>query len=457
MTMVDRFLLKRKFSRGAKPTERDFADLIDATETFVEMPMTMVEPADVLVDLGLRTGLRTSSNGVLQLAEGSLWRVTRDIPNVGRTTYHTKYIPNGDTPYFRILEFQNGVYKGVQAPVPVGSSFTLDASTTTFALNLGRFDAQPNTTPPVLGFTTIEDIFRFELYKEDFITDTFLAQVPISDVVVAMNARLPKNDKYKVLMVGNSFSEDVSQYIVDIAKSAGLDVIFGNLHRPGESLQGHATQITSGAGSYTYYKRESVSGVITQDIRTSTSFVIGLTDEDWDVIVYQQSSPLSGRYETFNPYLQNIITFVNANKTNPNLKHALHMTWAYPTTSTETGFASYNNNQATMYAAITNAYKQAMLARDIDIVIPVGTAIQNARSIEHLQTLNNDMASDGFHLGPVGDYIGGLTIFETLLAPRYRKDLFDDVTFTVGSKYHSYLGKVAVKNAMLNPFNVTDI
>lgn len=64
----------------------------------------------------------------------------------------------------------------------------------------------------------------------------------------------------------------------------------------------------------------------------------GILDEDWDYISLQQVSGKSGLYETYNPYLPNLIKYVEGLATNTEMKLMLHQTWAYASNSTHADF-----------------------------------------------------------------------------------------------------------------------
>ena len=96
---------------------------------------------------------------------------------------------------------------------------------------------------------------------------------------------------------------------------------------------------------------------------------------------------------------------------------------------------------------------------DIGILIPCGSAIQSARTNSELMSKDDELTEDGSHLSELGDYIAGLTIFQTLLSGRYKKDIDSDVTFKPSSvtNYQMYLSKLVAKNAEIKPFGVSDI
>lgn len=450
--------------KGDSASVEDMQDLFDDLSAenikipiIDESDLTEIE-TEVEIAFDWINGYRDSADGVLK--NGTGWKTTQTaIPNSGETVYRFVHPITSNPLKMRLLGYAGSTFGG-SLIVTCNEDITITGNITSFAFNASISGSLPESS--ITPFPNLESIEQLQLFKVVNTTEEGTPTeklVPIGEVINSIERRLNVKDRtLKVLMVGNSFSEDVSQYIHSIANSSGVNAIFGNLYRPGESLEGHLTQINSNANSYTFHVRSSLNGQINHVQTPNVSFLTALKSEKWDIITYQQSSSLSGVAESFSPFLESIIDFVNLNKTNPNLRHTLHMTWAYPSSSTESGFANYSNNQQTMYTAIVNAYQQAMFDNDIDLVIPVGTAIQNARTISYLQTLHNDLASDGYHLGEAGDFIGGLTIFEVLIAAKYKKDIFEDVTVSLpNSKYHAYLSKLAVKNAVLNPFNITDI
>ena len=141
-----------------------------------------------------------------------------------------------------------------------------------------------------------------------------------------------------------------------------------------------------------------------------------------------------------------------------------NMTWAYSTRSSNKGFAYYNYNQFNMYRCITESYKLAIKETEIDIIIPCGTAIQNARTNEDLNSIGNQLTNDGYHLeNGIGKYIAGLTFFETLVINDKNLDLniYDDVTFIPDTKNEradlADIAKKSVIKAVNYPYIITKI
>ncbi len=267
----------------------------------------------------------------------------------------------------------------------------------------------------------------------------------------------PSLKTIKILSIGNSFSQDAVYYLYDIAQSAGINIVVGNLYSSGCSLERHYNYAMSNEKAYIYYKWTSPY-MTTEENRTMKD---ALLDEEWDYITFQESSEYSGIYSAYQPYLNNLIAYVKGMALNRDVKLALNMTWAYSYKSTNDNFAHYSRDQRIMYDTIVFAYKQAAFDTGIKMVIPCGTAIQNARTNKYLKAVGNELTSDGYHLDTgIGRYIAGLTMFETIMKEEnIKRDLYEDVKFAPDIQDSSEdlvsLAKKAVINAMTEPFKIT--
>ncbi|MDP2425596.1 MAG: DUF4886 domain-containing protein [Candidatus Izemoplasmatales bacterium] len=251
----------------------------------------------------------------------------------------------------------------------------------------------------------------------------------------------------KVLAIGNSFSEDAMEYLYKIAQDAGItNVILGNLFIGGASLITHVTSVQNNSSNYIYYKNTADQWVA----RPNSSLMYGLLDEDWDIITIQQVSGSSGRVETYNFYLEDLIAIVQGNKTNPDARIVWNMTWAYQQNSTHGDFVHYNSNQITMYEAIVASVKSRITNHvSIQHVIPAGTAIQNLRTSYYGDTLTRD----GYHLtNVVGRYTASLMWFASITG----LDIQSIEYAPNGINAQDLLAiKEAVENALLHPYLVT--
>lgn len=258
-----------------------------------------------------------------------------------------------------------------------------------------------------------------------------------------------EKDTIRILAIGNSFSQDaVEVYLYGLGDAGGVSFIIGNAHIGGAALSTHSTNATTNAANYAYTK-------IVKGKKTTTSantLQSCLVDEPWDYICFQQVSNNSGLYRTYFPYLPNLINYVKGKATNPNVKYALHQTWAYAQNSTHSGFVNYKNNQQIMYDSIVstvNKVKEAV--EDISFIIPAGTAIQNGRT----SSVGDNFCRDGYHLDlNIGRYTASCAWFEKITG----KSVIGNTSKPVGlGSFQVDVAQHAAHYAVLEPNKVTSM
>lgn len=252
----------------------------------------------------------------------------------------------------------------------------------------------------------------------------------------------------RVLAIGNSFSEDaVEQYLWDIADMDGKQMIIGNLYIGGCTLERHWTNVRDSIHGYRY-RRIGLDGERVQT--DSVGILTALLSEQWDVVTLQQASGSSGKYETYDPYLTDLIEFIRAN-TGKDTKIYFHQTWAYPNGSTHEEFPKYGSDRTQMYNAILDCTSRALKEHDLDGLIPSGTAIENARTT----LLGEDLTRDGYHMDThSGRYIVSLTWYETLFGVSC---LGNGFTPKIVAPDRRQACQWAAHEAVQNPFQRTDL
>ena len=217
-----------------------------------------------------------------------------------------------------------------------------------------------------------------------------------------------KDKVIKILAIGNSFSVDaLEQHFYDLAKAEGINVIVGNMYIGGCNLQRHMNNALEDKPAYSYRKIGLVGKMA---VTKGTALSYALADEEWDYISFQQQSGKSGLYETWIESLPALLAYVKE-RVPASTVMMLHQTWAYDMTSTLSGFKNYNNDQITMYNAIVSAVKKISKETGIKMIIPSGTAIQNARTT----ILKDCITRDGYHLHKTyGRYVASCTWFEAI-------------------------------------------
>ena len=101
----------------------------------------------------------------------------------------------------------------------------------------------------------------------------------------------------KILSIGNSFSQDAQRYLHRLAKQDGTKMKTVNLYIGGCSLQKHYLNMLDDNVAYDFEFNGEGTGL-------KVSIRQALVSDDWDVITLQQASHLSGRYETYLPYIE---------------------------------------------------------------------------------------------------------------------------------------------------------
>ena len=217
----------------------------------------------------------------------------------------------------------------------------------------------------------------------------------------------------KVLAIGNSFSEDaIEQNLFELAAAAGHQMVIGNMYIGGCSLERHWGNAQSNKPDYDY-RKIGIDGKMTRTANYTLDKA--LRDEQWDYVSLQQVSQLSGMYNSFQPYLDSLIAYVRA-RVPATTKLIWHVTWAYAQNSTHGGFANYDRNQDKMYRAIVEGAQRLKKENaQFSLFVPVGTAIQNART----SFVGDHLNRDGFHLDLVlGRYTAACTWFECLFGTK---------------------------------------
>lgn len=167
----------------------------------------------------------------------------------------------------------------------------------------------------------------------------------------------------RVLSIGNSFSQDATRYLHDIAKADGVNLQAANLYIGGCPLEHHYRNMQSGKKEYELQFDGHMTGFF-------VSLDEALLNRRWDIITLQQQSSSSCHYETFQPYLNALAEYVR--KCQPQARVLIHQTWAYEDGSSMLrSTAGYETAEA-MLADIMRSYAKAAEDMQADGLIPSG-------------------------------------------------------------------------------------
>lgn len=265
-----------------------------------------------------------------------------------------------------------------------------------------------------------------------------LSSCAVSNVSFA--AETPAAPKtVRLFTVGNSFSQNATKYLADIATAAGDKLVQGRAVIGGSSPEVHWTKIQKNEKD-----PRDPAGLYSTKLGLKTM----LAADKWDYVTIQQASIKSHDLATYRPHAKLLHDYIREQC--PNAKVIVHQTWAYrrddprflkpPTKPGEP------KTQAEMYEGLANAYRTIAAELGCD-VIPVGDAFYLAdtdpewgykadtkfdvktakpRALpDQTHSLhvgwywpaagkNQVLSIDGHHANTAGEYLGACVFYETL-------------------------------------------
>ena len=262
------------------------------------------------------------------------------------------------------------------------------------------------------------------------------------------------NKSIKILMIGNSFSDDTSDLAPYMLDELGYVYEFGNMYISGCSIDTHYSNATGNKAEY-YFRYWENGEWTTRYTGKNVTLEYGVSFKDWDVITFQQASGSSGLPETY-ANLGNLMEYVKGKATNKDVQFMFNMTWAYATGCTRSYFANYDKDQMKMYNAIINTAQTVVRDQYNLPIIPCGTAVQNARTSTSFKgSLESLLTRDGYHLTKAsnGRYIAALTFVSFVTGEDISNITYTAKNTNTTKKKNTCIESVV--NALKNPFTIT--
>ena len=222
-------------------------------------------------------------------------------------------------------------------------------------------------------------------------------------------------DSLRVLAIGNSFTNDAMQYMNDMVEASGIDTDRICVY----SLTEGSSDFDTWVGKdyvYSDFQLMKEAGKAEMKDKGSLEQLLG---QNWDVIVIQQSSTLSYDWKSF-ASLKTLEEKLLGNCTNPLVCLAFQLVWSHD--KIEMPYVLEGN---------IACCKKMMMRYGIDLIIPTGIAIQNARNTR----LNDDkyLTRDYWHLNKgIARYIATATWFETIIKPVFNVSITDIACMPTG-------------------------
>ena len=223
-----------------------------------------------------------------------------------------------------------------------------------------------------------------------------------------------------ILAIGNSFSQDATRYLNQVAASDGVYIRAVNLYIGGCPLVRHYNNLLHDARAYSLEYNGETTGFY-------VSIRQALRARDWDVITLQQVSHKSPRYETYQPYLD--VLAAECRSAKPNAKLFIHQTWAYEDGSKRLCEEMGYKTSADMFSDIKQAYDYAAEAITADGIIPDGRTMQNiieSGLVAHRDTFHANLG--------YGRYALALTWYGMLTGADVRQNTFSSLDESADEK-----------------------
>jgi hypothetical protein len=190
-------------------------------------------------------------------------------------------------------------------------------------------------------------------------------------VAVTLGASLAGARTLRLFTVGNSFSNNATHYLPELAKAGGHELIIGKAAKGGGSLLQHWEAIEAWRANPDAPKAKIYGGKSLQE---------QLGSGTWDVITIQQYSLHSADVTTYRPYAQKLHDHLKTLQ--PGAEIVWHQTWAYRVDADKFAQIAPGKNAASqreMYERSSAAYR--LMATELGLrIIPTGDAFWRVNS-----------------------------------------------------------------------------
>ena len=246
---------------------------------------------------------------------------------------------------------------------------------------------------------------------------------------MTLGASSSSGETLRLFAVGNSFSQNATTYLPQLAKAGGHELVFGTAQTGGCSLERHWKAIEADLADPDGKEAKIYGGKSLTEI---------ISKGKWDVVTMQQYSLLSSDLETYRPFAEKLHAHLKTLQ--PGAEIVVHQTWAYRSDASRFGQVAAGKqaaDQREMWERSRAAYRQ--IAGDLGArVIPVGDAFwrvssdpkwgykpdttydfqnpvfpycpsrTNSLHVGYRWSTDKKLTKDANHANVAGQYLGGL-------------------------------------------------
>lgn len=283
----------------------------------------------------------------------------------------------------------------------------------------------------------------------------------------ALQLKAQDDETLDILLFGHSYGVDCSEHLPKLIDAAGIKTV-----RIARFIKGNCSL----EERHKFFKDDWTKGYSecepgsVEYVDRPCTFKEAVATRKWDYVIFQTSLEKQGQYETYQPYLNEMVAYirqVSNEKFGAEPVICWNMFWPVssllkyaqsPTSNLR--LSLYGNDSDNMFDKYMAAAKEMSADTGIDNIIPSGTAIMNLRASYLNTPQSKAFTRDGYHLSyGEGRYAAACVFFEYMVAPRYGISVlgnslrFPDLKPAVTDKNAEFLQLCAVE-AVKNPFTV---
>ena len=241
---------------------------------------------------------------------------------------------------------------------------------------------------------------------------------------VATKVTVDREEPYRILDIGNSYTDNYTAMLKMIAEGSGIDMERISLYKLTRSSGSFKSWSDCYASLDTLpYRFSRVLGrqVVTPDgaagPHDQSLLRKVLCEQPWDLIVLHQRSEYAHVYDQWSGdgdagHLDDLLAIIHQEQ--PEAEIGFHIIHSYADWLT----GIEGNGSLVRWQQIAESVRRLAEERNISVVIPCGTAVESLR--EQSPSNPADYASDGSHLAAgLGEYTAACTYFEAVIAPLF--------------------------------------
>jgi hypothetical protein len=304
--------------------------------------------------------------------------------------------------------------------------------------------------------------------KSTFLNITY--DVLFGDEEVDLDPSFDVAADYRILFIGNSFTQDAVAHLPGLVKAAGLKKVqMVHMYYGGRTIP----EYNDGWLATDYHCYVCNPGADSWTDVTGKSLQVVAASVKWDVVTLQEHTGRSlawGWTAAEKQAIDELISKVKGVQGNHVPKFHYIMSQAYENLSKAQSGAKPFTTQLGMYDLIVAQAKKAVSECAFDGVIATGTMLQNLRTSSLNKNNGMGLTRDGYHMDyGISRYGAGCAVFESIITPKfnvkldkntYRYSKSDTSTSAYSTPVTDSNAPIALKAAraaIAKPFEITDM